>query len=221
MRRALGDEDRDLFANRVGIPKSSIANYERGERVPDTSVLAAYRTSIGVDINWLATGDGAMFEGETRSPEAVGRLLRIPRFDVAAAAGGELLPAAPDGAHSHVTVERGWLGRFLPGWAGPDTRVGILEGWGDSMRPTIDDGDLIMVANDPPAWAVDRGGIFVLLHRDLLRIRRVQIIGGDVHLISDNKNYAVEIVPRERVKPDLRILGQVFFAGGRVRSTGY
>lgn len=51
-------EDRDMFAERTGISKSTIANYERGDRVPDASMLLLYRDAWGVDLNWLVTGEG-------------------------------------------------------------------------------------------------------------------------------------------------------------------
>lgn len=62
VRAAIGIEDRDMFAERTGISKSTIANYERGDRVPDASMLQRYRDVWDVDLNWLVTGDvGEMF----------------------------------------------------------------------------------------------------------------------------------------------------------------
>ncbi len=47
VRSLLEVADRDAFAEQLGIAKSSLANYERGERVPDASVLNAYKTVFG------------------------------------------------------------------------------------------------------------------------------------------------------------------------------
>lgn len=142
----------------------------------------------------------------------------IPQFDIQAAAGSGLVPVEPDRVASYVTVEREWLRRFLPSWAGSNAVVGILQGAGDSMAPTIDDGDMVMVVADPPWEAVARGGVFVVLHHDQLRIKRLQHYPrtGDIDLISDNQRYGRETIPRDRVEFDLRILGQVFFRGGRL-----
>lgn len=57
IRRLLGDEDRDAFGERLGVPKNSLAHYERGDRTPDADVLAAYR-HIGVNIDWLISEIG-------------------------------------------------------------------------------------------------------------------------------------------------------------------
>jgi transcriptional regulator with XRE-family HTH domain len=64
VRRRLGDPEREDLCLRLGISKQSLANYERGDRVPDATVLLAYRSSLGVNINWLVSGDGNMFDSE-------------------------------------------------------------------------------------------------------------------------------------------------------------
>jgi len=61
-------EDRDEFAARLGISKSALAYYERGERTPDASVLAAYREVLGVNVSWLVTGLGDMFDDPSKVP---------------------------------------------------------------------------------------------------------------------------------------------------------
>lgn len=59
VRRRNGDTDRDSFAKQVGIAASTLANYERGERVPDADFLALYREKLGVDLDWLLFGNGS------------------------------------------------------------------------------------------------------------------------------------------------------------------
>lgn len=63
MRAAFDIDDRDVFASRLVISKSGLAHYERGERVPDAELLSAYHREFGVNISWLVTGQGEMFEG--------------------------------------------------------------------------------------------------------------------------------------------------------------
>jgi transcriptional regulator with XRE-family HTH domain len=62
VRRKLGDPDRADFAEKLGISKNTLAYYERGERTPDAVMLAIYNELLGVNINWLATGKGEMFD---------------------------------------------------------------------------------------------------------------------------------------------------------------
>ncbi|QEE09535.1 helix-turn-helix transcriptional regulator [Bartonella kosoyi] len=64
VRLALGDPSRETLAKSFSMTKNSIAFYERGEREPNLSVLQTYRTLYGVNINWLLTGQGKMFDAE-------------------------------------------------------------------------------------------------------------------------------------------------------------
>lgn len=45
----------------VGVSKSALASYERGESEPTASALAAYHQKFKVNLAWLVTGDGEMF----------------------------------------------------------------------------------------------------------------------------------------------------------------
>jgi len=64
VRRELGDNRREEFAEQLEISKDSLALYERGENVPSATVLAEYHRKFGINLNWLATGQGGMFFGD-------------------------------------------------------------------------------------------------------------------------------------------------------------
>ncbi|PIT70681.1 helix-turn-helix domain-containing protein [Bartonella tribocorum] len=64
VRLSLGDPSRETLAKSFSMTKNSIAFYERGEREPNLSVLQTYRRLYGVNINWLLTGQGKMFDAE-------------------------------------------------------------------------------------------------------------------------------------------------------------
>lgn len=68
VRKALGDPDRSVLADKLGIAPASLANYERGDRVPDASVLLAYREHLGVDVNWLIADAGEIFADPEKAP---------------------------------------------------------------------------------------------------------------------------------------------------------
>lgn len=70
VRRLLGDEDRERFAERVGVPLNSLAHYERGDRTPDADVLAAYRQRLGVSVDWLISEMGEPFLQERDEDES-------------------------------------------------------------------------------------------------------------------------------------------------------
>jgi len=146
-------------------------------------------------------------------------LVVLPRYEIRASAGRGALVVSENVAE-HFAVGAEWLRRQLPSWAPPNAVVGILEGGGDSMEPTIRDGDLIMLVRDPPPHVIERGGIFVFtLDQDRLLLKRLQVLmNGDLSIISDNPAYVTETIPRDQIDSRVIVHGQIFFAGGRPRT---
>jgi transcriptional regulator with XRE-family HTH domain len=76
IRRSVGDLDRDAFAKKLGMSANSLARYERGEREPSASVVAAYGSIFGVNVAWLLTGEGEIFR-EPLKPQIGSKIRKI------------------------------------------------------------------------------------------------------------------------------------------------
>lgn len=225
VRRQHGDPDRGEFAKILGVSKESLASYERGDNIPDAAVAGRYR-DLGVDLNWLLTDKepptpGLMMPLSREGAHLIALIQNsviVPRYDIQASAGRGKLVQSQD-VSDHFAVSRQWLLRNLPGWASAGADIGILEGSGDSMEPTVRDGDIIMLVRDPPDFVVERGGIFVLTVDGRLLLKRLHIhMNGDLSVISDNKEYPVETIPMKEVNDRVIVHGQVFFTGGKPRT---
>ena len=57
------------FANLVNSVSSTVASIESGKREIPKSMLKNLVENLGIDANWLLTGEGEMFRGETRNVE--------------------------------------------------------------------------------------------------------------------------------------------------------
>ncbi len=103
-----------------------------------------------------------------KGPPAPG-LRPIPQFNVAASAG----PGA------HVDIEEAVAGiAFDPRWLrdlsrSPD-KLSMIRVTGDSMAPTLSDGDEIMVDSGDNSAAL-RDGIYVLRFEDVLMVKRITL----------------------------------------------
>lgn len=156
------------------------------------------------------------FRGGGRSPMRGARPPRpgmrlIPRLPIGASAGpGTLeideLPTA------EIAFDEQWL-RQLGAGSAPVTMIRVE---GDSMAPTLGDGDDILVAMTVGDGEGPRGrdGIYVLRIDDVLMVKRLAFRpGGRLSVTSDNPLYpSMPDLPPESVG----IVGRVIWAGRRI-----
>lgn len=140
----------------------------------DRRTLAAY---FGVKEAMLGGPD---------ADEGKGSVISVPVIDVRASAGF--------GAVTHSETKRGAVG-FDAKWLrqlarGPADGLSIICVTGDSMFPTLADGDDVIVDRNDGASGI-RDGIYVLRLDDGLMIKRVarQPAGGGISVRSDNPEY--------------------------------
>lgn len=57
-----GKRSREAFAAELGIHPQTLARYEKGERLPDSSVLENLSKKCGVSPMWLLLGEGQIFD---------------------------------------------------------------------------------------------------------------------------------------------------------------
>jgi phage repressor protein C with HTH and peptisase S24 domain len=197
VRQALGPT-LPKIAGLLGISDRGWQNYEAGSKIPDGSILLRLAQN-GVNVQWLLTGEGEMRSGESR-----GDLVSIPRYDIRAAAGGagSVVSEDPSGI---VALHREWLMRS--GRLSPQNLV-VLEASGDSMAPTIADGEPLIV--DLADKKLSNGEIYVFRIGDAVQVKRIQrkMKDGTVTLLSDNAKYAAETLSQADAEA-LHVIGRV------------
>ena len=168
----------------------------------DRKTLARF---FGVDDAELgAGGEGgaaARYSGK-RKPAA--EWISIPRLALGASAGPGALAAA-ERAVGHMQFAPRWLRRNDLDPA----MLSVIEVEGDSMDPTLRDGDEILVDRTPRPL---RAGIHVLRLDDALLVKRLEPAGERLRLISDNHAYPAI----ERDAKQVEIVGRVVWKGGRL-----
>ena len=182
------------------VRKGSPRKLEEGDR----RTLAKF---FGVDEGELGEagagggGAAAAYAGQ-RKPQA--EWADVPRLPLGASAGPGAL------AQSEAPV--GQL-RFSARWLKANglsaAMLSAIEVEGDSMEPTLRDGDEILVDRTPRPL---RSGIHVLRLDDVLLVKRIERAGEALRLISDNRAYP-EI---ERAANEVEIVGRVVWKGGRL-----
>ncbi|HEY0412964.1 MAG TPA: S24 family peptidase [Allosphingosinicella sp.] len=140
----------------------------------DRRVLAGY---FGVDETLLG--------GPARSAPG-GGLVPVPRLDVGASAGAGALDPT-ERAVGSMAFDPGWLRRL--GVADPG-RLSMIRVAGESMAPTLSDGDEILVDGGDSAARL-REGVYALRIDDALVVKRVTPgpAAGRISVRSDNPDY--------------------------------
>lgn len=203
LRRKLGDPERDVFAAQLGVSKTTLGNYEKGDSEPTASVLDSYRHNFGANVLWILTGEGHMFSESATVTEGVD-MVEIPLYDVQAAAGSGLIPK-DDGLHNSVAFSRAFLQSI---GAKPESCI-MLEAKGESMLPTIPDGAFMIVDQSKTDIADDQ--VFVFRVGPGIKVKRANWrMDGSLELRSDNEHngYPKEVID-EDVADDLSVIGQV------------
>jgi repressor LexA len=205
IRKALGLTQAEM-GEKIGRSWKTINRWEAGERdVPDTA-LKLISSTFGVSYEWLKTGQGEMWEKrekalleelEAKTREVLEKLVRIPVVG-RAGAGFPESPADMDVIGwvlvSKETFQKG--GKFS------------VQVHGDSMEPTLHDGDFAVFktyvgdGSDIPSGKV----VVVRNHCGELIVKRLTRVGGSIVLTSDNPKYP-PIPPEQFATEDLRIVG--------------
>jgi phage repressor protein C with HTH and peptisase S24 domain len=179
LREASG-ESQALLARLAGVTKQAISRIERDEiKEPSASTLEPIARHYGVNLKWLLTGEGPKMKGGSVSLEDEGwaDILGV-RQAVALGPGAE-----PDEyAETHKLKFR--ADSLMRKHLRPE-RLAVVYGKGDSMYPTIKDGDAILIDTGDREPKDEK--LFVVTYgRDLLAKRLINL-GGRWFIDSDNK----------------------------------
>jgi phage repressor protein C with HTH and peptisase S24 domain len=216
----------DRLARATGVSPSAFRKWLKGEAEPSRERLVALAEAAAVGIGWLAMGEGPEPRFQTVGQTTRGRgampgldpgidrpdFVMLPKRAEAAAAGLES-PVPPAGTE-FIGLRHDWIRTVLG--IEPD-RLLVETAVGESMLPTIQDGDLLFVDTSEPK--VSGFGIYVLEVAGDRLVKRVQPkLDGSLTLISDNSAYETEHVPAIKAE-GVRILGRVLWACGPVRGS--
>lgn len=143
---------------------------------------------------FFGVSEQALSRGEDIEPRDV----LVPYLAVAASAGSGAM--VPD---ERVRRQEAFAPATLTRAGVRAEQASVIDVTGDSMVPTLLDGDRLLV--DGSATRVPAaGGVFVVRLGDELMVKRVFVRGGTARIVSDNAAYA----PREVPAAELAVIGR-------------
>lgn len=195
------------LARLIGIKQPSVFKILSGETRNPKKILEI-ATALNVDPHWLKTGEGdpdpsyrIVEVSEPQNPNTV----RIDILDVEASAGnGAYLSPTEQGLLSQefdLTFFRQQFGRT------DAKHLKLITVKGDSMAPTLESGDLLYVDISENYFAAD--GLYVFTFDGQTFIKRLQKVGKEMLVISDNPTYKEWTFTQD---DDVFIHGRVVFS---------
>lgn len=152
----------------------------------------------------------ALLGGPPARPDVAESHVVVPQLDIGASAGPGAF-ADGERLRSHVAFDAQWLRRL---GAGDVRQLSTIRVEGDSMMPTLADGDEILVDRSDVAERL-RDGIYVLRMDDALIVKRLSVnpAARTVSICSDNEAYpGWPDCPLSAID----IVGRVVWAGRRI-----
>ena len=220
--KAMEGASKRSFAEKCGISEGSLRSYLRGDTTPDLNTLGIIAEVSSYSLAWLASGEGAMKPGDATYPLSEGHkgadatgepaegFVHIPRYEVSASAGaGSIIHS--EQIVDHLTFRSDWVRNAL---GVPLSSLALINVKGDSMEPTLSNGDVILV--DMSKDGFDDNAVYVLRLNGTLLVKRVKRnLDGSVLVSSDNVMYPPDLIKVD-VVDTLGVVGRVVWCGRRM-----
>ncbi|MGB8275638.1 MAG: helix-turn-helix transcriptional regulator [Alphaproteobacteria bacterium] len=191
------------LADRLKVTEVSVSRYESQEQRLTLPLLRRLAKELRCSVADLAG------ESLARTAALTDEFALLPSYDLRASAGGGAF-FETETETARVAFRRQWLKSVTNA---PVDMLAVIQADGDSMEPTIHDGDHMLV--DRTQTNPRRDGIYVVNWDGHINVKRVTTDPARKRIVvsSDNPRYP----PNEAVKPDeIAVLGRVIWIGRRV-----
>lgn len=190
------------FARKIDVSPQALSAWMSGINQPSVQVVARMCEELSVSPSWLITGREDVVHAQSLvDTDSV----LIPLLDVQASCG--------NGFHTEhaalvklIEVNRQWISRYC-GQVN-ERALNIIGIYGDSMSPTLEDGDFAVV--DRSVTRIYTDAMFAFQMSNDLFVKRFQRIGKELKVISDNRErYDPYILKPEDLDSSFKVLGRV------------
>lgn len=196
------------FAARYGYNATSYRAYENNQNGFSKKALEL-ADKLGVTARWLLEGGDLGGDAETSGANELQArsmgLALVPELELGYSMGGGSI-FNDYRQTGFVPFQREWLRGFM---RGTFADLFVARGEGDSMMPTMLDGDIVLI--DTAQKSIDRQDrIWALSYGDLGMIKRVRRLPNGVYRITSD-NPVVE--PIEVADDEMHVVGRVVWVG--------
>lgn len=196
-----GDKNNKIIADKYGYTQQAIGKLKTKKAINETICLISENENI--DLNWLQTGKGEMLlkkdENTTCTGTANNHSYEFDMLNIKAGAG--------EGIYNYEVevVDRVVLDKAFFKMEPDTNKIKIIEVCGDSMEPTLIDGDHILI-DESKTNKID--GIYAVQWDGQILVKRLEFnLDDTINIISDNKRYTSKTYDPKDTQIPFRIIG--------------
>ena len=189
------------FARDIEVSPQALSAWFSGRNQPSVDAVVKMCTSLSVSPSWLLTGRE---DSPNHRSIVTDDFVVIPVFSAQASCGnGNVVETAT--VVRLIEVNKAWIHRFC-GTANMRA-LNIISVTGDSMSPTLKDGDFIVI--DTSAKHAYTDAMFAYMLDDDLFVKRFQRTGRNLTIRSDNPMYPPVVLTPEDMEYGFKVIGRV------------
>ena len=205
-----GGFNQKSLAGAAGLNETAVRDILVGKsKHPRHDTVQKLAGALGCSMADLLEAPARTREAVPAPPPFEDELVFVPSYEVAAAA-GEGIVIDVEYETGRLAFRRDWLNRVTA--AAPED-LAVIAVHGDSMYPTLADGDTILV--DLTQRTPSRDGIYIIRFGEFVLVKRLLLdpVRRLVTISCDNENYP-PLAPVE--PPDIDVAGRVIWVGRRL-----
>ncbi|MDO5532828.1 S24 family peptidase [Sutterella sp.] len=196
------DRSQASLARQLNTNPQTFSAWMTGRNQPSIPMVLKICEALEVSPSWLLTGRDDEYQ---KSPETEG-FVRLYQADTDVSvdpAKQAMLNETP--SVRLMQVSNRWVQRYAG--SGDEHSLAILSVYGDSMEPTLKDGDSVLI--NTKVTDVFTDSIYAFMRDRDLYIKRLQRVADDIRVISDNSRYETYSVEADEFHRRNKILGRL------------
>ncbi len=190
-----------------GVSTATVSLYTKKGGMPSLDRSIVIANNEGVSLNWLAMG---IDDDKKTASTTHERILEKPKYNVAASAGGgSFIDTETPVEYYPFTYSFLKRRRLL------HADLCVIEAYGDSMEPTLESGDDLLLKLMPELSDKPLEGVYVINIDNQLRVKRLEysMAKDGYRIISDNNLYPEEFIDRDDLER-MNVIGEVVMVMG-------
>ncbi len=211
----------NVIAEVLGMTPGAFHARKKADSLPIEEILLLSNQK-NINLNWLLWGSHQVSNAQ-KIDESSNNLRYIDSFAVTNLTEFSLIPfydveaSAGHGAlvdQEHKLCEMAFRKDWLRLKGLEVAHCALIKARGDSMEPTLHDGDLLLI--DTRFDAIKDDSIYILQADSHLIVKRVQLsLDGSLDIISDNPRYDKQTISAEETK-EIKVIGRLRWYGHEI-----